>query len=197
MKLALVILLFGCGTPDTAIAQTLADAVRQHGRPVNMAIVREFSPAELPEIAKEADLIVRAIALDNGQSSLIDEGRRISSTFTFQVLDTYFSAPPIENTSNQIAVTKPGGRVTLSGQEVTAAESDFPPFEINQEYILFLRSGSSGNTWVVPYGAQGAFRIGAGGLVEQVSKDTGIWNRDKGRVHLREFLEHLKNARLP
>jgi hypothetical protein len=61
--------------------------------------------------------------------------------------------------------------MNIEGYRIQSLESDFPAFQAGEEYVLFLKFDAAANQYVVPYGAQGAFR-NLGGLVEQVSTDT-------------------------
>lgn len=169
--------------------QTLAEIVRAHGGPIDVATEREFSPAELPEIVRDADLIAIVVVLDNGTSYVSADGRRIYSDFSVQINEKYFMSPAVV-IAETITVSKPGGSITLAGYPVTAYERDFPPFSANEQYVLFLKYDPDAKHWIVPYGAQGAFRVGAG-AVEQVSKDTGTWNRANGRVPLDVFVKQV------
>ena len=70
-------------------------------------------------------------------------------------------------------MVKPGGVIDVDGRTVSSSEADFPPFPIGEEYILFLRFDPQQKTYIVPYGAQGAFRLVAG-FAEQVSREGKI-----------------------
>jgi hypothetical protein len=88
-----------------------------------------------------------------------------------------------------LVVTRPGGTITLEGRTVRSTEPDFPPFELGDEYILFLerlRDGSLG----VYYGAQGAFKVSAE-TVEQVSRFNADWKQKHGVVGLSAFRREL------
>lgn len=172
-----------------AVQQTLAERVRGRQGAIEVLILREFSPVDLSELVKSSDLIVRAVVTDNGRSYLSKDGRTMHSEFGLQVLDRLLAAPSLKP-ATKILVTIPGGTMTIEGYPVTTRESDLPPFHANEEYILLLKRDPSIGQYILPYGAQGAFRI-TGGEVEQVSKDTGTWNRERGRVPVVEFIKEL------
>jgi hypothetical protein len=171
--------------------QTITELARQHKGRVGVDIRHEFSPADLPELVKGCDLIARVVVLDNGQARLSKDEKSMDSEFTVQVLDQFFSTRTL-TPGQKIVVTKPGGTMTIEGYPITVREPDFPPFHANEEYILFLKFNAATSQYDVPYGAQGAFR-NVGGVVEQVSKHFGIWNREggRGRVPISEFTEEL------
>lgn len=169
--------------------ETLAERVRRQQGPIEVLILKQYPPADLPEIMKESDLIARVLVLDNGRSRLSKDERSIYSEFTVQVLDQFFSARNLKLTE-KLVVTKPGGTMMIEGYPITGREPDFPPFEANEEYVLFLKFDPSTGQYLVPYGAQGAFR-NIGGVVEQVAKGSPIWDRDRGRVPIGEFTQEL------
>lgn len=172
----------------TAAQETIPAMVRRGKGMVEGQILREFSPVGLPELAKDCDLVARVVVVD-GRTRLSDDEQSMNSEYTLQVIDNLFSRRTLLPGEN-IIVRKPGGTITIDGYRFTMSESDFPSFEVTDEYILFLRFDPSTGQHVVPYGAQGAFRIVAGGI-EQVSSDTGTWNSERGRTSLLTFIQEL------
>ena len=81
-------------------------------------------------------------------------------------------------------------RLKIEGQEVTGIEHEFPPFQIGDEYILFLRQLPESGHYAVAFGPQGAFQ-NLGGQVRQVAGARGSWNRERGRVPMVSFIEEL------
>ena len=97
---------------------------------------------------------------------------------------------PASQPGEKILVAIPGGTLTIDGYKVTSRENDLPPFRANEEYILMLKRDPSTRQYLLPYGAQSAFRI-TGGDIEQVSKKFGTWNRERGRVPVVDFIKEL------
>lgn len=91
-----------------------------------------------------------------------------------------------------LVVRRPGGKVSIEGGTVIARDPDFPPFQVGEEYLLFLDRGADG-ALAVSHGAQGAFKIESA-KVTQVSSDTGTWNRARGAVGVLAFLEEVAAA---
>jgi hypothetical protein len=169
--------------------ETLPDVVKREKGRVENHISREFSPVDLPDLVKESDLIARVVVLDDGRSHLSKNQRAIHSDYTVQVIDQLFLRRTLKP-ATKIVVTKPGGTMNIEGYQIQSLEADFPAFQAGEEYVLFLKFDATADQYVVPYGAQGAFR-NLGGLVEQVSKDTGKWNSERGPVSILTFTQEL------
>ena len=111
-------------------------------------------------------------------------GDRISTDYTGQVLTLAKGDQSLQGKT--ITIRRPGGAVSLEGGTATARDPDFSPFDVGEEYVLFLNYDGD-DRFIVPFGAQGAFTVDQG-KVTQVSRDTGTWNRDRGEVPLVQFL---------
>ena len=168
---------------------TLAERVRQQRGNIEVLLLNEYSPVQLRELIKACDLLVRVVVSDNGHSYLTKDAQDIESEFTVQVIDRYFLSPASQP-GEKILVAIPGGTLTIDGYKVTSRENDLPPFRANEEYILMLKRDPSTRQYLLPYGAQSAFRI-TGGDIEQVSKKFGTWNRERGRVPVVDFIKEL------
>ena len=151
--------------------QDLREQVRKH-RNVEILILKEYSPVDLPTLVAKAGIISRVL-VTQAKSSLI--GDQISTDYTVQVLSASKGQADLEGRA--ITVRRPGGNVSIEGGTAKARDPDFPPFEPGEEYVLFLNLEAEGH-FTVPFGAQGAFRVDQG-KVTQVSRDTGTWNRDR------------------
>lgn len=97
-----------------------------------------------------------------------------------QVLETYFSSASSEPDPN-IVVTRPGGALVIDGRTISSREPDFPQFVAGEEDVLFVRWEPQQKAYVVPRGAQGAFRELAG-FLEQVSTSEGEIRAERGNV---------------
>ena len=183
---AAVIALCTLSSATTTAQETVPELVRRHKGNVEFLVIREFSPVGLSELARDCDLIARVVVVD-GRSHLSDDEREVQSEYTLQIIDSLLSRKTLTPAQN-IIVTKPGGTLTIDGYQFTTRETDFPPFLTTDEYVLFLRFDARTGKYVVPYGAQGAFRHVAG-VIEQVG--SGEWNTERRRVSLLDFIQEL------
>lgn len=193
MKTLMAVCIASLLSPSFTFAEqeTIPEIVRRQRGSVRFRTQREFSPVGLVELAKESDRIARVV-VQAATSHLSEDQRSIYTDYTLQVLDQFGSrTPPVAGETT--IVRKPGGMVKVDDHEISSLEGDFPPFEIGEEYILFLKFDSDIKRYIVPYGAQGAFRIIAGN-VEQVSRDTGTWNSERGAVGVLEFMQELSST---
>jgi hypothetical protein len=124
-------------SPADAGQQTLAERVRRQKGQIEVQILREFSPVDLPELVKESDLIARVVVLDSGHARLSKDERSMYSEFTVQVLDQFFSARSLKLTEKQ----RSGMWVELSSrcQKIWNRERGRVPIgEFTQELIRIL-----------------------------------------------------------
>ena len=188
MKKQTMIILAIClsGALAHSAQETLPETVRRVGGNIENHITREFSPADLSELVKTAEVAVRGLVVDGPRPYLAADGRTIESDYTVQVLDRIFArqSPP----GQTIVVTKPGGTMMFGGYKVTSTESQFPEFTAGEEYVLLLKRDPKTGKYFVPYGAQGAFR-NVNGLVEQVQE--GDWNREHGKIPATDFMQQV------
>lgn len=167
-------------------AQDLRDQVRKHGA-VEVLLVKEYPPVDLPTLVRDAELIARVLIVGSDASLA---GDRISTEYRAQVLGVVKGAHEIEG--RVITVKRPGGKLSLEGGTATARDPDFPAFELGEEFVLFLKRTTEAR-FEVPFGAQGAFKVDQGKVV-QVSRDVGTWNRERGPVPLPEMLKEIASA---
>jgi len=80
--------------------------------------------------------------------------------------------------------------MVFGGHNVVGHENDFPQFTINDTYLLFLQRVENREYYWVAYGPQGAFRV-EDDSVRQVSEVFGSWNRERGKVSLRDFIAEV------
>jgi hypothetical protein len=178
------------GLPSTAVAQEkLEEVVRRTRGNVSFFVNRQITPADLPDLVAQADLIVRVLVID-GRSGLTSNEREIETNYTVQILEVYAERPPIL-AHQRIVVTKPGGTITSLGHSVTMAETDFPEFDTGEEYVLFLRQDRARQVNHVVFGSQGAFRL-EGGYADQASKFTGKIKQERGKLPLPAFSQEIR-----
>jgi hypothetical protein len=81
------------------------------------------------------------------------------------------------NATPVITVRQPGGSMLVAGRQVSVVESDFPPLELGQEYVLFLHREHNSARLSVTGGPQGVFEVTAGQL-SHVMKTRPLWETD-------------------
>jgi hypothetical protein len=186
MRAAILLLasLAGPAWGTAADDQGIRETVRKHGA-IEFQYLHEYSPADLPALVTSADTIARVVVM-GAKSSLI--GEKIWTDFTVQVLSVRKGPQHLE--TKPITVRRDGGTVSIEGRMIKASDPEFPPFELSEEYVLFLRPAADGH-YVVAFGPQGAFKVEEG-KVTQVHD--GEWNRERGPVDLSQFLEEIATA---
>lgn len=183
-----VVLLALSGLPSDAGQQKIVDRA-QSAPGSEFIITREFAPAELADLVKESDLIVRALVVE-GRSRLSIDERGIETDYQVRILEIY-AASQMLNVGRSIVVTRPGGTLMIDGRTILQRETDFPPFENNGEYVLFVKLEPSSGRYVVPFGGQGAFRE-TGGLSEQVAQFNGKFKGERGSVPTLQFAQEIR-----
>lgn len=162
--------------------ESLRALARKHGH-IAKAILTEYPPATFADLVKQSDLVARVVVVKH-RAALSSDETTVSTTYTAQLLDVVHARGRAPLTGGDIEIARPGGSVILDGYTVNVHESDFPPFELGDEYILFL-SGVGGQ-YRVAQGAQGAFKVHEG-LAEQLSLNNGA---------IKELMPRLPVARL-
>ena len=171
--------------------EKLEEIVRRTGGNVSFLINRQITPADVPDLVAQADLIVRVLVIE-GRSRLTSDEQKIETNYTVQILEVYLERQPISS-GQKIVVTKPGGTISLLGHSVTMLETDFPEFESSEEYVLFLDQDRVRQINRVVYGSQGAFRL-EGGHADQVSRTTGKIKQERGKLPLAAFRQEIREA---
>lgn len=180
-----VVWLISIAHAGASLQDKLTDQLRLVPGSIEVMKTRQFSPAELSDLVRSSDLVVRAV-VNRGQSRLSRNEQSIDTDYQVSVLDVYRgSQGTLAGTT--INVWKPGGVVQIEGRSVKVSEDDFPPFLAGEEYILFLAADAGGGYAVVS-GAQGAFRL-AGGAAEQVS---GKLKEERGALPVAPFVSEIR-----
>ncbi|HET7695637.1 MAG TPA: hypothetical protein VFK57_08020 [Vicinamibacterales bacterium] len=164
----LLLVALSLGTPEAQ--ETLRTLVRQHGH-VTQAIQNEYPPATFGELVKHSNLVARVVVIKE-RAVLSPDETTVSTRYTAQLLDVMHARGRAPVTGGNIEIDRLGGTIILEGKTVNVYESDFPNFELGDEYILFL-GGSGGQVYDVPAGGQGAFKV-VGGLAQQVSRNNAV-----------------------
>ena len=181
-----LLLLAALGAEPTSytLQETIRDRVKRYGS-LEVIVLKEYSPVDLPTLVAHADLVVRGVV--TGSKSFLT-AEHVITDYSVQVL-SLVRGEGVEG--RVIVVRRDGGSVSIDGGKIDTRESDFPSFEITDEYVLFLKRAPEGYH-VVSHGAQGAFRI-EGGSVAQVSREH-TWNQERGRVEVLRFLSEIAAA---
>ena len=112
----------------------------------------------LQTISCNSDAIVSATARSES-SSVTANGDFIFTDHDFQI-DKIFKTNSLApfGPGTTIVVTRAGGKKLVNGRMITAVDEDFPPFQVGEQYLLFLR-------YVPSTGAYQAFNEGSFELV--------------------------------
>jgi hypothetical protein len=175
-----------------AQTNSLREEAKSHD--VNVVVNNEYSPTRVEQIASEADAVA-LVRIDLGKTLLGDHDTRVFTDYQVTVERVLKSRRSPEITAGTaITVRRWGGAMALEGHNVVAQETDFPPFNIGQRYILFLTAAPPDPFYYVAYGPQGAFLISeSDDTVSQVSHAFGSWNRERGRLRTADFLTRLQS----
>lgn len=97
-------------------------------------------PPFLTAITCDADAVVIGVIKDRSQSQLTEDESFIFTDYGMVIEEIIKdnSAAPLQ-LSSVITVSRPGGEIKLNGKSVHAIDESFKPFEVNQQYALFLR----------------------------------------------------------
>lgn len=169
--------------------QTLCEAVRKNGS-TGISVLVEYAPLELSDLAKGADLVIRGRIVGEKPRLSRDE-QSVVTDVTVQVLDVFRSGKTVLVPGSNLIVIKPGGTITLEGHLVRVHENDFPPFQLGEEYFLFLADRVGGLE--VYGGGQGAFRVD-GSEVRQASRAHAAWQEKNERIDVAAFLAQLTDS---
>ena len=97
-------------------------------------------PPFLKAIACDADAIVVGVIKDKSYSQLTEDESFIFTDYEMVVQEIIKDNPAAPLQSNDIiTVSRPGGEIKLNGKFVRAIDESFKPFQMNQQYVLFLR----------------------------------------------------------
>jgi hypothetical protein len=100
--------------------------------------VPPYPPEWLVDLACDADAVVIATRV-KGVSHMTADNMFIYSDWTMHIHTVLQDTPkaPIGN-SETIVVVRPGGKVDINGRTVNGVAWDFPEFQPDTEYLLFL-----------------------------------------------------------
>jgi hypothetical protein len=108
--------------------------------------VAEYPDHELRSLACDADAIVTG-SPKTAETSLTESGDFLFTDYTFNVLSVIKASDSNPTAGSTIIVTRPGGATRINGHFVKTATGNFPQFQINEPYLLFLRYLPKTNTY--------------------------------------------------
>lgn len=188
MRLSILVSLVCALSASLSGQQKLVDRLRNTPESTELIISGNYPAIDLRGLVDAADVIGRTVVLA-AESRLTPNESGIETVYTVQMVDTYFATRALRHQT--IKVRRDGGVVNLDGRSVNSYETDFPPFEIGREYILFLGFDQTRGDYVVPYGSQGAFQ-NVDGLADQVSLSSTPIREERGKVPLASFETEIR-----
>lgn len=145
-----------------AFLPTLSEAAQNVPNWVNDSTLEEIvvtpdTPASLPELTASSDVIVEASVLSQ-RSFLDSDGSRIWTDYRLQLTRALRvrDALGVEAT---LTVRRRGGILTSGGRSIVSTENEFLPFQLGEQYVLFLRKTSQPGIYTIVSGRHGATRI--------------------------------------
>jgi hypothetical protein len=123
-------------------------------------VVTAYHPLQVADLVARADLIVEA-STRGGRSYLNAAGTDIYTDYTFNVHSLLKSRRrPELRAGSAMTVRRESGEVIVEGRPAVSYENEFPAFNANEHYILFLTQQPHENVYSVFGGPQGAFSVG-------------------------------------
>lgn len=178
--------LFAGQVPTPSIRET----VRKQGD-VEIHLMVEYSPVDLRELIRRANLIVQG-TVSHALSYLSDHETKVLTDYTIRI-NRVLKGVLAADEAAKITVRRLGGTLTVDGAKVTAQEADFPAFNVNDDYVLFLKQ--RGSVYEFEYGGQGAFKV-SDGSVTQLSNSVGTWNQSHTDTSLTAFQDEIRKTLL-
>jgi hypothetical protein len=149
---------------------TIRQQIRLTGAFERMVVARD-NDMQLADLVGNAELIVEA-STTPGRSFLSEDGADIHTDHTFKLHSV------IKNTrllglraGHSVTLRRESGALVVDGHPAVAYENEFPPFQPNQRYILFLMSRPGADVYTVLGGAKGAYLAGDNIRAVRISLD--------------------------
>jgi hypothetical protein len=142
-----------------AAAASIREQVRQTGGFERIVVARD-NQLQLAGLVGNSELIVEA-SVTGAKTFLSDDGADIYTDYTFKVQTILKNARrPGLRSGNTVTVRREVGEVLVDGHPAASYENEFPPFESNERYVLFLTAEDAQAVYTVFGGAKGAFTGG-------------------------------------
>lgn len=172
--------------PDTT---TIRQQLRE-SQSFERVIVTSYEPMQLADLVGGADLIVEASTM-GGRAMLNATETDLYTDYPFDLHAIIKnSGRPDARVGDTVVVRRDCGMLVLDGRIAVSQENDFPLFDRDESYILFLVKARDGNAYRVFGGPQGAFSLREG--VKQLSIELGDWTNKHGSVARAVFLDELR-----
>jgi len=107
--------------------------------------VAEYPDHELRSLACDADAIVLG-SPKTAETSVSESGDFLFTDYTFNVSSVIKASDSNPMAGSTIIVTRPGGATRINGHFVKTDIGNFPQFQFNEPYLLFLRHLPKTNT---------------------------------------------------
>jgi len=186
---ALVTMLAGTMAAQQPDEASIPQQLRDSGS-FERVVVAPYEPLQLADLVGQSELIVEA-STPGGRSFLTPSGRDIYTDYAFQVHTVLKNTrSPELRIGHAITVRRNSGLVVIDGRAAVSQENDFPLFERNEHYILFLARARDENLYFVLGGPQGAFSLRDG--VRQTSIDLGDWSNKHGVLARAAFFDEVR-----
>jgi hypothetical protein len=182
-----VIVMAPVGVIVSAQPLSLREVVKAHSRDLLIESRVEYPEAALEQIIQAADTILIG-HVNGGLTHVSEAGTMLVTDYRITVGRVLRGVVAPDAT---IVVSRPGGATTIDEFNVVASDRDVPPFNGSERYILFLASSADPPGYILPCGAQSAFRID-GGSVRQASIVHGTWNETRGSVSIEAFVVEVQ-----
>ena len=170
---------------DAAIPEQL----RESGS-FERVIISSYEPLQLADLVGRADVIVEA-STRGGKLFLSATGSDIFTDYLFEVHTVIKNSEnPQLRVGNAVLVRRDSGTIVIDGRTAVAYENDFPLFNRDEHYILFLAKPRGESSYSVLGGPQGAFSLRDG--VKQTALELGDWSNKHGLMARAAFLDELR-----
>jgi hypothetical protein len=151
--------------------------------------VAGYPDHELRSIACDADAIVVG-SPKTAETGVTESGDFLFTDYTFNVASVIKTNESNLTAGSTIIVTRPGGATRINGHFVKTSTANFPQFEFNQQYLLFLRYLPDTNTYRAF--RSGTFVLSPSGSVAPIDSTQKIHTKNAQRKDA--FLTEVRAA---
>jgi hypothetical protein len=158
------------GVRAEEVVTTIRDQIRQSGDFERMVVARD-NDMQLAHLVGHAELIVEA-STTAGRSFLSEDGTQIYTDYTVKLQSVLKNTRLLGlRAGHSVTLRRESGALVVDGHPAVAYENEFPPFQPNQRYILFLTSRPREDVYTVLGGAKGAYLAGEDIAAVRISLD--------------------------
>lgn len=152
-----------------AVALTTAHLVAQvQSKPVKTAVINthfKAPPDSLSEMLTKVDAVVRGRIVSASSQDLNLAGRpgvRVMTSYRFHIIEVMHVFGSFSIATDNIAILREGGTRDRGSYVESVIQEGFPPFDIDHEYILFLKWSEGSNGWIPAFGPDGVVDLQGG-----------------------------------